>query len=65
MQAMSVAEAQRVHIGCTLDDVIRSHAMVFAAEEARKGKKTVDWAEWWMANVEQRMDKVGRKSDMS
>ena len=61
MQAMTVAEAQRVHIGCTLDDVIRSHAMVFAAEEARKGKKIVDWGEWWMSNVEHTMEKVGRK----
>ena len=53
MQDMSVAEAQRIHIGCTLEDVIRSHAMVFAAEEARKEKKVVDWASWWQKNVEQ------------
>ena len=59
---MSVAEAQRVHIGCTLDDVIRSHAMVFAAEEARQGKKVVDWAEWWMANVEETMDEMGKRN---
>ena len=58
---MTVAEAQRVHIGCTLDDVMRSHAMVFAAEEARKGKKIVDWEEWWRANVEESMAKIGEK----
>lgn len=61
MQKMDVAEAQRVYVGCTLDDVIRSHAMVFAAEEARKRKKVVDWAEWWVANVEESMEEMGKK----
>ena len=51
-QRMSVLEAQRLHIGCSLDDIIRSHAMVFAAEEARKARRTIDWAEWWQQNVE-------------
>lgn len=60
IQNLDVVEAQRVHIGCTLDDVIRSHAVVFAAEEARKKKKIVDWAEWWAANVEGPMDKMAR-----
>ena len=49
---MNIEEAQRVHIGCTLEEVIRSHAMVFAAEEGRKQRKVVDWAEWWHVNVE-------------
>ncbi len=35
--------AQRELIGCTLEEVIRSHAMVFCAEEARRGKKVIDW----------------------
>lgn len=60
-QKMNVTEAQRVHIGCTLDDVIRSHAMVFAAEEARNEKKVIDWANWWAANVEEAMDKLGKE----
>lgn len=46
-----VNEAQNMHIGCTLEDIIRSHAMVFAAEEARKEKKVLDWKKWWAANV--------------
>ena len=49
---MSVAEAQKVHVGCTLEEAIRSHAMVFAAEEARREKKVVNWLEWWKTNVE-------------
>ena len=49
---MSVDEAQKVHVGCTLEEVIRSHAMVFAAEEARKERKVVDWVEWWDRQVE-------------
>ncbi len=51
-QGMSVPEAQSLHIGCSLEEVVRSHAMVFAAEEARKQRKVVDWAEWWRANVQ-------------
>ena len=49
---MSVAEAQKVHVGCTLEEAIRSHAMVFAAEEARRERKVVNWLEWWKTNVE-------------
>jgi hypothetical protein len=49
---VSVEEAQRVHVGCSLEEVIRSHAMVFAAEEARRGKKVLDFPEWWKIEVE-------------
>lgn len=50
--AENVEDAQAVHIGCTLDDIIRSHAMVFAAEEARRKKTVIDWAGWWKENIE-------------
>ncbi|KAH8808176.1 NAD binding Rossmann fold oxidoreductase-like protein [Xylogone sp. PMI_703] len=49
---MAVAEAQKTFLGCSLEEVIRSHAMVFCAEEARKGKKVVDFPEWWAVEVE-------------
>ena len=54
-EGMSVEEAQRIHVGCTLEDAVRSHAMVFAAEEARREKKIVDWRTWWTANVDRKM----------
>lgn len=54
-QGMSVADAQRVHIGCTLDDIIQSHAMVFAAEKARRHNRTISWSQWWNSEVEARL----------
>ena len=48
----SAERAQREIVGCTLDEVIRSHAMVFCAEEARKRKQVVNWPEWWATEVE-------------
>jgi hypothetical protein len=39
----STERAQRELIGCTLDEVIRSHAMVFCAETARREERVVDW----------------------
>lgn len=48
----AVEMAQADFVGCTLEDVIRSHAVVFAAEEARKSRRVIDWAQWWKAKVE-------------
>lgn len=53
----SVEEAQRVHVGCSLEEVIRSHAVVFAAEQARLGKKVLDFPAWWEENVESKLVK--------
>ncbi|KAK4962342.1 hypothetical protein LTR66_012687 [Elasticomyces elasticus] len=49
---MGVSEAQVTYVGCTLAEIVRSHAMVFAAEEARKERKVVDWREWWARMVD-------------
>ncbi len=51
-RGVSVKEAQRLHVGCSLEEVIRSHAMVFAAEQARLRKRVLDFPEWWTENVE-------------
>lgn len=51
----SVERAQKRFIGCTIEEVIRSHAAVFAAEEARREKKVIQWQYWWDQNVKARM----------
>jgi hypothetical protein len=51
---LSVEQAQSKYVGCTLEEAFISHAMVFAAEEARLGRKIIDWQDWW-AKLEQRL----------
>ncbi|KAA8646294.1 hypothetical protein EYZ11_007713 [Aspergillus tanneri] len=46
-----VSRAQRHFVGCTLEEAVRSHAVVFAAEEARREEKVVRWKEWWEDKV--------------
>lgn len=50
----SVEDAQVGFLGVTVEECIRSHAAVFAAEEARREKKVVQWEEWWRENVDGR-----------
>ena len=59
---LSVDQAQRRYIGCTPEDVLRSHAMVFAAEDARTSKTVVDWPTWWKDNVESKQASKGPAS---
>lgn len=54
---MRVEEAQMLHLGCTLEEVVRSHGVVFAAEDARKGRKSIGWEEWWTRNAEDKSDR--------
>jgi hypothetical protein len=51
----STDRAQRELVGCTLEEAIRSHAMVFCAETARREKKVIDWAEWWANEVQAKL----------
>ncbi|KAL1998451.1 hypothetical protein VTN02DRAFT_6152 [Thermoascus thermophilus] len=46
-EGWDVQAAQARFVGCTLEEVVRSHAVVFAAEEARREEKVVRWREWW------------------
>jgi hypothetical protein len=39
-----------------LEEAVRSHAAVFAAEEARIGRKVVNWKEWWETSVEAQLN---------
>ncbi|KAE9365554.1 NAD(P)-binding protein [Stipitochalara longipes BDJ] len=50
-----VEEAQERFIGCSAEEIVRSHAAVFAAEEARRGRVVVDFGEWWEREVEGRL----------
>jgi hypothetical protein len=51
-EAMPAAQAQREFLGCDLEEAFRSHAVVFAAEEARREGKVVEWGKWWEERVE-------------
>ncbi|KAJ5748411.1 uncharacterized protein N7511_010107 [Penicillium nucicola] len=44
---IGVEEAQARFVGCSLEEAVRSHAVVFAAEEARREERVVRWGEWW------------------
>ena len=45
--SMGVDEAQRTFVGCDLEEIVRSHAVVFASEKARMGREIVGWEGWW------------------
>lgn len=55
---LSVDQAQKRYLGCTVEDVLRSHAMVFAAEDARNSKTVVDWKAWWHKSIEKCRESV-------
>jgi hypothetical protein len=50
-----VEDAQNEYVGCTLEEVVRSHALVFAAEESRLGRQVVDFPAWWKEMVEDKL----------
>lgn len=50
-----VATVQMEEVGCALEEIVRSHAMVFAAEEARRNRTVLDFPEWWKREVESRL----------
>lgn len=54
-------KAQRGWLGFDLEEGVRSHIAVFAAEEARRGRLVVDWGGFWEREVEGRMGGVGKK----
>jgi hypothetical protein len=51
----SVATAQKEYLGCDLIEIIRSHAVVFAAERARLGEVNLDFPSWWQKEVAARL----------
>ncbi|RPB01961.1 NAD(P)-binding protein [Choiromyces venosus 120613-1] len=51
-EAWAVDRAQREVVGVTVEEVLRSHAAVFWAEDARVNRQMLEWGEWWAQNVE-------------
>lgn len=55
-------EAQRKFLGVDLEEIVRSHAAVFAAEDARRTKKVIDWNDWWATEVDGHLKEYGIKT---
>lgn len=49
---LDVETAQAQFVGCSLEEAVRSHAVVFAAEEARREDKVVHWGSWWSEKLQ-------------
>ena len=47
----AVGKAQEEIVGVTIEEVLRSHAAVFWAEEARVNRQVLEWGDWWTRNV--------------
>ncbi|KAL2795103.1 hypothetical protein BJX66DRAFT_176123 [Aspergillus keveii] len=47
-----VEEAQIEFVGCSLRNIVRAQAVVFAGEEARREEKLLKWKEWWEGKLE-------------
>jgi hypothetical protein len=56
---MDADEAQGAILGCSVEELLRSHAAVFLAEDARRGGVSLDWGKWWHTEVERRLRDMG------
>jgi predicted dehydrogenase len=56
---MGVQEAQARFVGGDLEEIVRSHAVVFAAEEARRGRGVVRFREWLEGKERQVLRRMG------
>jgi predicted dehydrogenase len=59
---MGAEEAQRIHLGCDLEEVVRSHVAVFMADSARTGKRLVEWKDFWEREVDGRLVETSSKA---
>ena len=48
----TIASAQEKYIGANINDMIRSHVLTFAAEDARKQRKQIQCSVWWKDNFD-------------
>ena len=49
---LDAESAQKRWLGCGIEEIVRSHVAVFAAEKARKERLVVNWPEFWKKEVE-------------
>jgi len=56
---MNVEDAQWKYLGVDLEEVVRSHAAVFAADDARTKNMVVDWKKWWDVEVASQLKELG------
>jgi hypothetical protein len=52
---MEASAAQKLWLGCEIEEIVRSHIAVFAAEKARKERVVVGWEKFWDDEVEGRL----------
>lgn len=50
-EGVDVEEAQKHYLGVTIEEIVRSHVAVFAAERARLERRVVDWDAFWKEEV--------------
>lgn len=62
---MEAEEAQRLWLGCEIEEIVRSHVAVFMAEKARRERVVVDWQQFWAEGVEGRLQKGGSRKPPS
>jgi len=55
---MGAEEAQSQWVGCGIEEIVRSHVAVFAAEKARRERVVVDWQRFWAEEVEGRLSET-------
>jgi len=51
MEGWTASKAQKQFLGCTLEELVRSHVAVWAAEEARVSGSVVRWQDFWEEKV--------------
>ncbi|KAE9977133.1 hypothetical protein BLS_001357 [Venturia inaequalis] len=56
-EGVDVEKAQRRYLGVTIEEVVRSHVAVFAAERARLERRVVDWDAFWEEEVVGHLDR--------
>jgi len=54
---MEALEAQKAFLGADVEEEVRSHCAVWAAEDARRREERVPWVEWWDKEVTGTLEK--------